>query len=80
MGLNHHGGAQARHSGPRRSWAQTARRIIAPLALLSLVAGLTAACGAASTPLEQYQNCLRCGYNFTEPLPTAQAVLRRSDS
>jgi hypothetical protein len=49
-----------------------------PVAALCLVAGLTAACGAASTPLEVYQNCLRCGYDFKQPIPTAAAELNRA--
>jgi len=43
---------------------KTARRLALPLAALFVVATLTAGCGAASTPLEKYQNCLKCGYNF----------------
>lgn len=84
MGLHHQGGPRAPRLGLPSPFApaarQLARRVIAPFAALGLVAGITAGCGAASTPLEVYQNCLRCGYDFTEPLPTAQAVLRRSES
>lgn len=57
-----------------------ARRVMAPIAALCVVAGLTAACGSASTPLEVYQNCLRCGYDFKQPIPTAAAALNRARS
>jgi hypothetical protein len=96
MRLHHHGGPRAPGSGPRgpiaRATPATAReiarviahritlQIIWPLAALCVIAGTTVSCGSASTPLEKYQNCLRCGYSFNEPMPTAQAVLRRSGS
>lgn len=65
---------------PHTAIANIARRVMAPLAALCVVAGLTAACGSASTPLEVYQNCLRCGYDFKQPIPTAAAALNRARS
>ena len=51
--------------------ARAARYAVLPLGVLFLVASLTAGCGSASTPLEKYQNCLKCGYDFAQPIPTA---------
>ena len=64
--------------GPRSAISTAARRFLTPVAALCAVAALTAGCGAASTPLEVYQNCLRCGYDFSQPIPTAAAALQRA--
>jgi hypothetical protein len=64
--------------GPRSAISNAARRFLRPAAALSVVAALTAGCGAASTPLEVYQNCLRCGYDFSQPIPTAAAAMQRA--
>lgn len=80
MPMDRHGGPHAPAPGPRSAFAPAARRLLRPLAALSLVAGLTAGCGSASTPLEVYQNCLSCGYDFSTPIPTAAAALRRSEA
>jgi hypothetical protein len=66
--------------GPRSAKAGAVRRAVIPVAALFVVAALTAGCGAASTPLEVYQNCLRCGYDFTRPIPTAAAALQRANA
>lgn len=63
--------------GPRSAISNAVRRLLIPAAALSVVAALTAGCGSASTPLEVYQNCLRCGYDFSQPIPTAAAALQR---
>jgi len=63
--------------GPGRASRRPGRPLMS-LAALGLVAGLAAGCGSASTPLEQYQNCIRCGYDFSQPIPTAAAALRRA--
>jgi hypothetical protein len=65
--------------GPRSAISTAVRRLLIPAATLSVVAALTAGCGAASTPLEVYQNCLRCGYDFRQPIPTAAAALQRNN-
>jgi len=51
--------------------AHAAGHAVVLLTVLFLVAGLTSGCGSASTPLEKYQNCLKCGYDFAQPIPTA---------
>jgi len=80
MPMDCHSGPNAALPGRRSAFAATARRVLPPLAALGLVAVLVGACGSASTPLENYQNCISCGYDFSEHLPTAAATLRRNES
>ena len=80
MPMDCHCGPRAAAPGRRSAIAAAARRILPPFAALGLVAVLAGGCGGSSTPLEKYQNCLSCGYDFSERLPTAAAMLRRDDS
>ena len=80
MPMDCHSGPEAAAPGRRSAFADAARRVLPPLAALGLLAVLAAGCGSASTPLEKYQNCISCGYDFSERLPTAAATLRRNDS
>jgi len=77
MPMDRAGGPSA--PGPRSAISNAARRFLTPVAALCVVGALTAGCGAASTPLEVYQNCLRCGYDFRQPIPTAAAALQRDN-
>lgn len=76
MPIDHSGGPSA----PGPQFASAARRLLRPFVALAVVAGLSAGCGSGSTPLEVYQNCLRCGYDFSTPIPTAASALRRAQS
>lgn len=51
--------------------SKTIARLALPLVAVWVAASLTSGCGSASTPLEKYQNCLKCGYDFVQPIPTA---------
>jgi len=74
MPMHRNCGPKTANDPPRARAARafkSARRMALPFAALCVVAGLAAGCGGASTPLEKYQNCLKCGYNFSQPIPTA---------
>ena len=79
MAAHHHVGLGAADPRPQSPIARVVRRVMLPAAALCLVAGLAAGCGSASTPLERYQNCISCGYDFSYQIPTAAAALHHHD-
>jgi hypothetical protein len=79
MAAHHRVGLGAAEPRPQSPFARVVRRVVLPAAALCVVAGLAAGCGAASTPLERYQNCITCGYDFSYPIPTAAAAMHRRD-